>query len=339
MNILEIRGLTVSFGGRDGRFTVLDRVSLSLGEGERLCVVGESGSGKSVTAMSILRLLGVGGRIEEGSILLRGVDLLSLGEREMRRVRGGDVSMVFQEPMTSLNPVLTIGKQMSEPYLVHCGLKRREAWGRAVEMLRSVGLPDASGLMKKYPHQLSGGMRQRVMIAMALASSPSVIIADEPTTALDATVEADILDLLTRVCLGGGASMIFITHDLAVVRRVADRVAVMYAGRVVEEGSCDIIFSDTKMSHPYTEGLMLAIPRVKSIGEGLRPIPGSVPRPSEALCGCKFAPRCAYATPLCHEREPELLSFGDGQRIRCHYPRKKERRSMKHEKAASNTGA
>lgn len=330
--VLRVEDLRVSFASSEKRVTVVSGVDLDLFAGQTLGVVGESGSGKSVSAMSIPRLLGPSGRIDGGKIILSGRDLVGLSEREMRRVRGREIAVVFQEPMTSLNPVLSIGKQMIEPYITHLGLKKAGAWSEAERALASVGLPDPEGVMKKYPHQLSGGMRQRVMIAMALASDPSVLIADEPTTALDVTVEAGILDLIGDICKRLNTAVLFITHDLGVVRRVADRVAVMYAGRVVEEADTTVIFSDGVASHPYTEGLMFAIPRVKNLGDKPRPIPGSVPRPGELTRGCRFAPRCQYATPLCTEDEPLLAEVTPGQRVRCHYPIKEIRRSEEHRK-------
>ena len=334
--VVSVEDLKVSFSHDGGRVTVVDGVDLRMYEGRTLGVVGESGSGKSVSAMSIPRLLGPSGRIDYGRIIFEGRDIVSLGQRALCRIRGRGISVVFQEPMTSLNPVLCIGKQMIEPYMIHLGMKRSLAWREATAGLGSVGLADPDQVMKKYPHQLSGGMRQRVMIAMALAPKPKLLIADEPTTALDVTVEAGILDLIGGICRDRGTAVLFITHDLGVVRRVADRVAVMYAGRVVEEADTSVIFSDGAYSHPYTEGLMFAIPRVKNLGEKPRPIPGAVPRPDNMPSGCKFHPRCAFATKLCVECEPMLKEVDEGHLIRCHYPEKEKRKSEEHRKNTVN---
>ena len=317
MELLSVKELWVKYGNT---FVVRD-VSFSLGEGETLGVVGESGSGKSVTAMSILRLLGEGGVISSGEILLRGRDILKLGDGELRNIRGGEIAMIFQEPMTSLNPVFTVGRQIIEPLILHRGMNRREAKDEAIRMLRSVRIPNAEAVIKRYPHTLSGGMRQRVMIAMALASRPRVLIADEPTTALDVTVEAGILDLIREVKRERGTSVIFITHDLGVVSEIADRVLVMYLGRVLEDVSAEGVFGGSEYCHPYTEGLLRSLPS-ESVGGRLTQIPGSIPNPRNLPHGCPFAPRCQYAVGLCREREPELTEVEDGHFVRCYFPKR-----------------
>jgi peptide/nickel transport system ATP-binding protein len=311
--LLEVEGLKTYFFTRDGVVRAVDGVSFSVGRGETLCIVGESGCGKSVTSLSILRLsASPPGRTVAGRVLLEGRDLLALPEPDMRKVRGDAISMIFQEPMTSLNPVLTIGHQIAEALVLHRGLSRKDAEARAVEMLRLVRMPEPARRVLQYPHELSGGMRQRVMIAMALACEPRLLIADEPTTALDVTIQAQILDLMRELKQRTGSAIMLITHDLGVVAEMAQRVIVMYAGRKVEEASVEDLFARPR--HPYTRGLLDSIPKLgtaSAASEGaaggrLAEIAGTVPSLSQAIVGCAFAPRCAYATERCRMEYPPL---------------------------------
>lgn len=309
--ILQIKDLRTFFDTRDGTVRAVNGVSLELYAGETLCIVGESGCGKSVTAMTILGLLPKPpARIESGEILFQGTDLLKLKEEEMRAIRGNDISMIFQEPMTSLNPVLTIGRQISEVISLHQGVSDRVARDRAVEILDRVRVPDAHQRANEYPHQLSGGMRQRAMIAMALSCNPKILIADEPSTALDVTIQAQILDLMRELRDDFGTSIILITHDLGVVAEMGERVLVMYAGGKVEEASVEELFHYPL--HPYSEGLMTSIPRLnESLARDgdrvrLQEIPGMVPSLIEEIPGCLFAPRCSYASEQCEAESPEL---------------------------------
>ena len=329
MALLELKNLKTFFATKRGTVKAVNGVSYSLDAGKVLGVVGESGSGKSVSAMSILRLLDGNGYIDSGEILFNGVDLTKLSMNEMYKIRGNEISVIFQEPMTSLNPVFTVSRQISEPLMIHQGMTKKQAAAKAVELLSDVKIPNPEVVAKQYPHQLSGGMRQRVMIAMALACRPKILIADEPTTALDVTIQAQILRLMNELQEEKGTSIIFITHDLGVINEMADDVAVMYCGQVVEKASARTIFSDCKMSHPYTEGLMFSIPRLDS-KDKIEPIPGVVPHPLALPKGCKFAPRCKYCTKKCMEEEPELKDMGNGQLIRCFYPEKEVRRSAAH---------
>ena len=310
-------------------------VSYSLEPGKTIGIVGESGSGKSVSAMSILQLLDANGYIAGGEVLFEGKDLTKLSLNEMYQIRGNAISVIFQEPMTSLNPVFTVDRQLSEPFIIHQGKTKKEAHELALKMLADVQIPNPEAVIRQYPHQLSGGMRQRVMIAMALACRPKILIADEPTTALDVTIQAQILRLMNELQEEKGTSIIFITHDLGVINEMADDVAVMYCGQVVEKASARTIFSDCKMSHPYTEGLMFSIPRLDS-KDKIEPIPGVVPHPLALPKGCKFAPRCKYCTKKCMEEEPELKDMGNGQLIRCFYPEKEVRRSAAHKEITVN---
>ena len=308
--LLAVDGLKTVFHTRDGMLRAVDGVGFSLRPAETLAIVGESGCGKSVTALSLMRLVpDPPGRIVGGRVELAGVDLLSLKEEAMRRVRGKDISMIFQEPMTSLNPVISIGRQIAEVFLLHEALDRSAAWRKAIEMLRLVRIPEPEQRAGEYPHQLSGGMRQRAMIAMALACNPKVLIADEPTTALDVTIQAQILDLIIELQRTLGTAVILITHDLGVVAETAQRVIVMYAGRKVEEARVDELFAHPL--HPYTRGLMASVPRVALIrGAGerahgrLAEIPGMVPSLAELPAGCVFAPRCAFAQERCRREYP-----------------------------------
>lgn len=336
MPLLEIKHLKTYFRTKKGIVKAVNDVSYSLEPGKTIGIVGESGSGKSVSAMSILRLLDDNGYIESGEILYEGKDLTKLSQNEMTHVRGNEISVIFQEPMTSLNPVFTVKRQLSEPFMIHQGMKKKEAAEKCIEMLRAVQIPNPEAVAKQYPHQLSGGMRQRVMIAMALACRPKILIADEPTTALDVTIQAQILRLMNELQAENGTSIIFITHDLGVINEMADDVAVMYCGQVVEKASAREIFADCKMSHPYTEGLMFSIPRIDAIHQKIEPIPGVVPHPLALPKGCKFAPRCKYCTAKCMEEEPTLEDVGNGQLIRCFYPEKEVRRSAEHQKITVN---
>jgi peptide/nickel transport system ATP-binding protein len=317
--LLEIESLKTHFFTRDGVVRAVDGVSFVVHPGETLAVVGESGCGKSVTSLSVLRLIASPpGRIVAGSIRFEGRDLLGLSEPEMRKLRGNDISMIFQEPMTSLNPVLTIGRQIAESLVVHRGMAQAEAMARAVELLRLVEIPDPQRRIEEYPHQLSGGMRQRVMIAMALACDPRLLIADEPTTALDVTIQAQILDLMRALKDKTGAAIVLITHDLGVVAEMAQRVVVMYAGRKVEEAPVDLLFERPR--HPYTRGLLSSVPRLGDAAGGRRrlaEIPGLVPSLREEMPGCAFAARCAHATERCRRETPPLEAKGAGQWVAC----------------------
>ena len=317
--LLEIDDLSVRFFTREGVVRAVERLSLHVDPGETLSIVGESGCGKSVTAMSVLRLLPIPpAKIASGSIRFDGEDLLKVSEERMREVRGNRISMVFQEPMTSLNPVMTVGRQISESLELHRGLSQRAAKVEAAAMLDLVQIPEPRRRAEEYPHQMSGGMRQRVMIAMALACDPSILIADEPTTALDVTIQAQILDLMLQLKEKIGAAIVFITHDLGVVAETAQRVVVMYAGRKVEEASADDLFDQP--FHPYTLGLMGSIPKLSTIeGAGMRlnEIPGVVPSLREEIVGCAFAPRCTFATERCLREAPPLEEMAPGRLAAC----------------------
>lgn len=309
--ILEVKNLKTSFSTESGEVTAVDDVSFNVFKGKTLGIVGESGCGKSVTSLSIMRLIpNPPGRISGGEILYRGKDLLKMDLAEMRAIRGNEISMIFQEPMTSLNPVFTIGNQICEAIDLHQDLPKREIRNKAIEMLKLVGIPSPEKRIDEYPHHLSGGMRQRVMIAMALSCNPNILIADEPTTALDVTIQAQILELLKELQVKVGMGLILITHDLGVVAEVADEVLVMYAGRVVEQGKVGEIFSNPKM--PYTRGLLNSIPTLSKDPTGkvkkkrLETIPGIVPNLLELPQGCRFQERCSYRVEQCHKKEPEL---------------------------------
>ena len=322
MALLELKNLKTFFETKRGTVKAVNGVSYSLEAGQVLGVVGESGSGKSVSAMSILRLLDGNGYIDSGEILFNGQDLTKLSINDMYKIRGNEISVIFQEPMTSLNPVFTVSKQISEPLMIHQGMTKRQAAKKAIELLSNVKIPNPEVVAKQYPHQLSGGMRQRVMIAMALACKPKLLIADEPTTALDVTIQAQILKLMNE----NGTAVLFITHDLGVINQMADNVAVMYCGQVVEYAPAATIFHESEYSHPYTEGLMLSIPRLDTPSNTrLEAIPGAVPHPLDLPKGCKFAPRCKYATERCKVEEPELIHVSDTQQVRCFYAKKEDR--------------
>lgn len=318
--LLEIKGLKTHFATDDGIVQAVDGVDITINKGETLCVVGESGCGKTVTAMSILKLIAMPpGRIVAGQIIFEGRDLVPLTSSALDEVRAKEIGFIFQEPMTSLNPVLTVGEQVAECLRRHEGLSKKDALARTVEMLRLVQLPNAESRVHHYPHQFSGGMRQRVMIAMALACKPKLVIADEPTTALDVTIQAQILDLLQDMKERFGMAVMLITHAMGVVAETAQRVVVMYAGKVVEEATVDRLFDDPR--HPYTQGLIRSIPRIDLDSEHksrLEAIGGSVPILINPAPGCRFAPRCRYAMGLCTESEPVLREIAPGHRMACH---------------------
>jgi oligopeptide/dipeptide ABC transporter ATP-binding protein len=328
--LLEIKGLKTYFYTSEGVSRAVDGVDLELVPGETLGLVGESGCGKTVTALSILRLIPEPpGKIVSGEILYNGVDLLKLPINKLRRIRGNDISMIFQEPMTALNPVFSIGNQISESIILHQELNRSEALEKTVELLKKVDIPAPEQRIREYPHQLSGGMRQRAMIAMALACNPRILIADEPTTALDVTIQAQILDLLTKLKEDFSTAVILITHDLGVVAETAQKVAVMYAGRIVESGATEDIF--LRPQHPYTQGLLQSLPKLKTDREEgtgrerLTEIKGTVPSLFDLPPGCKFEPRCSYAMKVCREKEPQLKDTEQGHNASCWYVEKKIR--------------
>ena len=324
--LLTVSDLRTYFYTSAGVARAVDGVSFTIGAGETLGIVGESGCGKSVTALSILRLVQQPGRIEPGSrIMFENQDLLQLDDAGIRRVRGNRIAMIFQEPMTALNPVFTVGDQIAEVARVHASASRRAAWDRAVEMLTMVGIPAPAERASQYPHQLSGGMRQRVLIAMALIMNPALVIADEPTTALDVTIQAQILELLADLQQRLGTSIAMITHDLGVIAEVASRVVVMYGGEVVEEARVETLF--TEPHHPYTEGLLHAMPRVGRRRERLAVIPGSVPPPTAWPTGCRFRDRCSYAWDRCAREHPPLYQISVGHVSRCHLADEPERRA------------
>ncbi|MFT4712161.1 MAG: oligopeptide transport system ATP-binding protein [Candidatus Azotimanducaceae bacterium] len=314
--LLQVDDLSVTFRTERGLVRAVDGVSLHVKEGETLAIVGESGSGKSVTALSILQLLGDAGRIDRGRVIFEGKDLVQSSSGDIRKIRGDRIAMIFQEPMSSLNPVLTIGKQVAEPIWLHRKMSWKEAFVKAGELLEKVAIPDAKARLSDYPHQFSGGMSQRVMIAMALACEPKLIIADEPTTALDVTVQAQILSLLKHLTQEMNSSLILITHDLGVVARYADRVAVMYGGRVVETASARDLYKNPQ--HPYTEGLMASVPTLDGIpGARLQTISGQPPDLANLPEGCAFSPRCPYARSECESSKPGLLEVGENHLRAC----------------------
>jgi peptide/nickel transport system ATP-binding protein len=313
--ILEVEKLRTSFFTESGAVHAVDNVSFNVKRGEAVALVGESGCGKSVTAMSIMRLVAPPGKITGGAVRFKGKDLASLSERDMRKVRGNDIAMVFQEPMTSLNPVFRIGAQVAEAIRIHKDVSKREAWKMAGEMLNLVSIPDPVKRLQDYPHQLSGGMRQRVMIAMALSCDPELLIADEPTTALDVTIQAQIMELLADLQQKLGLAILLITHDLGIVAEFCERVVVMYTGRVVEEASVRDLFA--KPAHPYTRGLLASLPSV-STGTRLPTITGMVPSISKLPAGCKFNPRCPDVMEICYGNEPALMRVGEGHDARCY---------------------
>lgn len=316
--LLEIRNLKTYFYTENGVSKAVDGVDLEIYPGETLGVVGESGCGKSVTSLSIMRLIQEPpGKIVDGEILFKGRDLARLSQDEMRQIRGNEISMIFQEPMTSLNPVFTIGEQISEAIMLHKKVDKKQAMEESIEMLRKVGIPLPEQRVKEYPHQLSGGMRQRIMIAMALSCNPDLLIADEPTTALDVTIQAQILDLMQDLKKKYKMSIMMITHDLGVVAEVCDRVAVMYAGKVVEYADVKSLFKDPK--HPYTWGLLNSIPRLDKEVDRLPAIPGIVPDSNNFPVGCRYNTRCPFAQEKCFKEEPELIEVAEGHKARCWY--------------------
>ena len=315
LSLLEVHDLKTTFRTEDGVVAAVNGLSFSVDAGKTLAIVGESGSGKSVTSLSIMRLIASNGKIERGSVLFKGENLLKKSEAQMRKIRGRDIAMIFQDPMTSLNPVLTVGEQIAEATRLHLGLNKREALDKAVEMLRLVRIPAPEKRLRDYPHQFSGGMRQRVMIAMALSCDPAVLIADEPTTALDVTIQAQILELMNEMQQRLGSAIILITHDLGVVAETCENVLVMYGGNMVEYGTAAQIFESPKM--PYTMGLLESLPRLDQAGARLIPIEGQPPNLLRMPPGCAFAPRCRYRMPICDEPVP-LYDFGAGHLARCY---------------------
>jgi len=336
--LLSVENLRTWFHTASGVARSVDGVSFVVNSGETLGIVGESGCGKSVTALSILRLIQAPGRIEDGShIMFEGKDLVTLDDGAMREVRGNRISMIFQEPMSALNPVFTVGDQVAEVARVHGAGSRRDAWKRAVEMLTLTGIPSPEERAKQYPHQLSGGMRQRVLIAMALIMNPALVIADEPTTALDVTIQAQILELLSGLQQRLGTSILMITHDLGVIAETATRVLVMYGGEIVEEASVETLFGAAH--HPYTEGLMQAMPQISESRERLNVIPGTVPPPTAWPSGCRFRDRCPYAWERCEQEHPPLYEISAGHTSRCHLAVEPERRAHPHLPLVEQTGA
>ena len=323
MSLLEVKNLHTYFKTKKGIVKAVNDVTYSLDEGKTLGIVGESGSGKSVSAMSIIKLLDGNGWIDSGSVTFDGRDILHCTEKEMYHIRGNEISVIFQEPMTSLNPVFTVERQIGEVLQIHQNMTKQQARAKAAELLADVKIPNPERVAKQYPFQLSGGMRQRVMIAMALACKPKLLIADEPTTALDVTIQAQILKLMNDLKRQTGTSILFITHDLGVIHEMADEVAVMYCGQIVEKADAKEIFHKSVYSHPYTEGLMISIPRLNTPkGKKLDAIPGAVPNPLYLPKGCKFAPRCKYCTQKCLEEEPPLSEVGPNHLVRCFYAEK-----------------
>jgi oligopeptide/dipeptide ABC transporter ATP-binding protein len=317
-NLLEIRDLRIHFDTEDGVVPALDGVDIQVAAGETVGLVGESGCGKSVTSHAVLGLTPRNGRVVSGTILFEGVDLLQQGERRLNRIRGKEIAMIFQDPMNALNPVHTVGSQLRESLMVHRRLDSGDAGRQALQLLETVGIPEPKARLKEFPHQLSGGMSQRVMIAMALACRPKLLIADEPTTALDVTIQAQILDLLRQLQTEFGMSVLLITHDLGVVAEMAHRVAVMYCGRIVERGAVTDLFH--RPAHPYTQGLLHSLPRVDRDVEALDPIDGSVPSPFDLPPGCSFAPRCGRASARCNAAFPPHTAGADGHSVACYHP-------------------
>ncbi|MET3576522.1 ABC transporter ATP-binding protein [Bhargavaea ullalensis] len=313
--ILDVRDLRTSFYTDEGEVKAVDGVSFSVPKGKTIGIVGESGSGKSITSLSILRLLASNGKVVGGEVRFKGDNLLAYSEKKMRGLRGNKISMIFQEPMTSLNPVFTVGQQISETLIEHQGMSKKAAMAKSVDLLKLVGIPSPEKRVKQYPYELSGGMRQRVMIAIALACNPEILIADEPTTALDVTIQAQILGLIRDLQQRMGMSVVLITHDLGVVAETCDYVAVMYAGQVVEYSDVRTLFR--KPRHPYTIGLLKSLPRPDADQEKLVPIHGTVPSPLHMPVGCRFNPRCPAATDLCREQLPDLFDDGEGNQVRC----------------------
>ena len=314
--LLEIKDLCVEFKTMAGTVHAVDHLSYTLHRGEKLGIVGESGSGKSVSSLAMMQLIpNPPGKVTGGQILYNGKDLVKLSEREMQKIRGNEISMIFQEPMTSLNPIIRCGKQIAESLRLHRGMKKKEAMEEAIKMMQAVGIANPQARAYEYPHQMSGGMRQRVMIAMALACQPQILIADEPTTALDVTIQAQILDLIRDLNQEMNTSVVFITHDLGVVSELCDTVIVMYNGHIVEKAPTADIFREPL--HPYTQGLLSAIPRITKERKPLSTIEGMVPNPVERIKGCRFWPRCPKACVRCRKEEPPVFSVGEDRQVRC----------------------
>jgi oligopeptide/dipeptide ABC transporter ATP-binding protein len=319
VSLLEVRDLSVFFKSADTPFAVVSGLDFHIGESEVFGLAGESGCGKSITALSIMGILPPNA-FAQGEVFFKGKDLLKIDEESKRHLRGNEIAMIFQEPMTSLNPVLTIGYQISEVLTTHRNMSKSDAMDKAVDLLRSVRIPSPEMRVREYPHQMSGGMRQRAMIAMAIACNPSLLIADEPTTALDVTIQSQILELIQNLREERKMSLLLITHDLGVIAENASRVGIMYAGRLMEVADSSEIFANPQ--HPYTIGLLESIPKEK--GTPLKPIPGSVPRPEEFPEGCRYAGRCDFAAGPCEEREPALIEVSGGHLVRCYFPQKRE---------------
>ena len=314
-HLLEVKDLTTAFSADYGETVSVDHISFHVDEGETVCIVGESGCGKSVTSLSIMGLLGRGGAVKDGSALFAGRNLLELGEKELDGLRGNRIAMIFQDPLTSLNPVFTIGNQITESIRTHMNVAKDEARERAIQVLAKVGMPDPERVMKKYPHTMSGGMRQRAMIAMALSCDPDLLIADEPTTALDVTIQAQIMSLLKKLREESGMSMILITHDIGLVARMADRVIVMYAGQLIEEAPVKELFADPR--HPYTKALLATVPSIyDSKDRVLESIPGIVPENYDKIKGCRFADRCPYRRPECDDPQKDIV-INDLHKVKC----------------------
>ena len=314
-NLLDVRGLKTSFNTKFGEVQAVRGVSFQLTKGEVVGVVGESGCGKSITMMSIMRLLDKNGIIKDGRIFFEGKDISKITEKEMSKIRGNDIAMIFQDPMTSLNPLITIGNQIIEPLIIHEKLSKKEAFKKGVELLRLVNIPNPEKRMKQYPHEFSGGMRQRAMIAMALSCNPKLIIADEPTTALDVTIQAQILEIMKNIKNKLGTSIIFITHDLGVVADICDRVNVMYGGLIIEKGGINDIFDNPK--HPYTWGLLDSVPSVQKERKRLKPIEGQPPDLLKPPKGCPFYARCKFAMNICREKMPEFYEVSKKHKVSC----------------------
>ncbi|MDR0642398.1 MAG: ABC transporter ATP-binding protein [Treponema sp.] len=321
--LLHIKNLSVGFTTQEGRLRAVRDLSLSLEQGESLGLVGESGSGKTVTSLAVMRLVQTSSATVAGSIEFEGRDIFRLSESEVRRLRGNEIAMIFQEPMTSLNPIHTCGVQIMEPLMLHKGMGKKQAEERALELMTRTGIAASRQRLKDYPHQLSGGMRQRVMIAMALACGPKLLIADEPTTALDVTIQAQILELMKRLRKETGAAILLITHDMGIVREICDRMAVMYAGQIVETAEVEELFR--KPLHPYSEALLHSVPTIERKQERLFAIKGTVPDPFKLPSGCAFAPRCEYARERCHRELPELADAEGNRQVRCHFWRERDR--------------
>jgi peptide/nickel transport system ATP-binding protein len=325
--VLSVKNLKTYFYTEDGIVKAVDGVDFDVYQGETLGIVGESGCGKSVTALSILRILDEKGRIVEGQVLLDAVDLAKIDEQEMRKIRGKDIAIIFQEPMVALNPVFTVGEQIVEAIMLHQKVDEKAARVMAIDLLRKVGIPEPEKRIDQYPHELSGGMRQRAMIAMALSCKPKVLIADEPTTALDVTIQAQIMELMKELQREYGMAIMLITHDLGLIAENADRVVVMYAGKVVEYADVKTLFNDPK--HPYTWGLLHAIPRLDIEQTRLYNIPGVVPDPLHFPSGCKFHPRCEFKEERCTREEPELINVGENHTVRCFFWQKVDEAKMR----------